>query len=94
MPSKCRVLVGPDLGDHPAQERADDRPADHAFHALIGHEPEKEAEQEWQRDVEVPPADLPLIVQAPRNIGFGFQRLLPRVGLRADRFKPSAALRP
>ena len=52
------------------------------------------SEQEWKRDIEVPPADLPLIIQSARNVGFGFHRLLPRVGLRADRFKPSAALRP
>ena len=54
MPSKRRVLVGPDLGDHPAQEHPDDRPSDHAFHTLIGHEPEEKAEQERHRDVDQP----------------------------------------
>ena len=72
MPGECGMLIGLDLGDRPAQKRPDNRSSHHALHALVGHEPEEETKQKRRRDIEVPPADLPLVIESPRNVGLGF----------------------
>src|SRR5207253_9101512 len=84
MPGECRMLIGLDLGDRSAQKRPDNRSSHHAFHPLIGHEPEEETKQERRRDIEVPPAELPLVIESPRNVGLGFHWASSSDWLRAE----------
>mmetsp|Transcript_41618 Transcript_41618/g.97819 ORF Transcript_41618/g.97819 Transcript_41618/m.97819 type:complete len:221 (-) Transcript_41618:818-1480(-) len=65
-----RVLVGLDAGD-PARGEQPGGEAQRERELRARHVAHEQAQQGRRRDVDVPEADLPLVVEAPRDVGVG-----------------------